>query len=612
MQAQTDEDSPAKNAQLLRGLTTCGVLLVVGYIGFFAVMESGVFYYANKPDPIQTRLHTAFDPITNLFPWLWLNVNRRDSAALVLVPPFLAVIGIIVGVPIYAFRQVSKANAWRQEYIRPAVTKIFAFTVVILLVLLCVRGLLTTDIYSYVWYSRVWVEHGASPYTHFPAEFAAQDTGHWLDWVYWKNEPAVYGPVWLYISGALYKLGQLGNGQFATQLLVLRALADAAHLVNAWLVWRIAGLMVKRREPAARGTAKPIFRPRALSRGRWHRLAHVAQASRTSTTATTAEDNGLGFQIGALIFYIWNPLLLVEFGGNGHNDAVMLTFVLLAFWLHLLGKWRLAALALGLATLVKLVAILFLPGYLWLLLWEGYRAAGGQNLLGRFAKGIWRGAQAVIIIALAWVVLYIPFWEGPQTLAVLLSGPANRWYLHSLGELGLQHVPSFVANVAPSFGVQDTGPAFTDQVRIFLDANLKVGMMFVAVIVAGIVTWKARTFERAVTAWGWVVFVAIVMQAWFWPWYTSWMVAPATLSSARRLRIATLVFCTSSLLHYIEESVLQVHFKIFRDLSGAFVMGPPLIYLLCSWLVQVTRNRSSTKQASREVVREQSVVAHAG
>lgn len=584
----------------------------MGYIGFFALMQSAAFYYANRPDPVQIRLHAVFDPITRLFPSQWLNLDRGDKFALVLVPAFLAVMLVIIGTLVYILRQVAKPNVWRPEYVGPALVRIFGFTIAILLILLCVRGLLTTDLYSYVWYSRVWVEHGASPYTHVPSEFAAQDTAHWLDWVFWREEPAVYGPVWLYVSGALYKLGQLANGQFATHLLSLRILADVAHLLNAVLVWKIAGLIVRRREAERNDAPKAAHRPRVFSTSRRSRLALLRQRLRGKKAPEAVGDNGLGFRFAALLFYIWNPLLLVEFGGNGHNDAVMLTFVLLAFWLHLLGRWRLAALALGLATMVKLVAILFLPGYLWLLLWEGYRAAGAQASVRRYAQGVWRGVQAMAIVAIAWVVLYIPFWEGMQTLRVMVSGPANRWYLHSLGELAVQHGPSFAANVAPSFGVPEIGPDFRAEARAYIEANLKVWMMVVAALIAIAVTWKARTFERALTAWGWVVFAAIIVQAWFWPWYATWLVVPAALSSSRRLRITTVIFCASSLLHYIEEQVLLFHFYIFRDLSGAFVMAPPLVYLLCSWLLEVRRNRRVNRQARREVIREQPAVAHAG
>jgi hypothetical protein len=600
MSTHPSETEQADKAHILRQLTISGVLLLAGYIWFFVLMQSTAFYYANLPDPIQVRLHDIFDPINGLFPPKWLNTDRADKFSLVLVAPYLAVMATIIGTLVYILRQVGRPDAWSPEYVKPALRRIFGFTAIILVLLLFVRGLLTTDIYSYVWYSRVWVEHGVSPYTHVPAEFAAQDTAHWLDWVFWKNEPAVYGPVWVFISGLFYKFGQLANGQFATHLLSLRILADIAHLLNAGLVWKIAGLIVRRRQSSPNSATG----------------AGLGDQPSEGAAPVPGSDTGLGFRFGALLFYIWNPLLLVEFGANGHNDVVMLTFVLLAFWLHLSGRWRLAALALGLATLVKLLAVLFVPGYLWLLLWEGYGAAGtgagAPGVPGRFARGALRGAQAIAIIAAAWVVLYIPFWEGMQTLRVLVSGPANKWYLHTLAENVVQHGPSFVANIGPWFGVRDTGPDFQAQVQAYIEANLKIWLIPVVGLIAILVTWKARTFELAMRAWGWVIFAAIVAQAWFWPWYVSWLIAPAALASSARLRTATLIFCASSLLNYVEEQVLLWHYYIFRDLSGALIMAPPLVYLLCSWLFEVARNRRAGRQAQREPLREQPAAAYGG
>jgi hypothetical protein len=340
MSNQAIDREPVDKAHILRQLTISGVLLLAGYIWFFVLMQSKAFYYANIPDPIQIRLHDIFDPINNLFPSVWLNTDRKDISSLMLVPPYLAVMVAIIGTLVYILRQASRSSAWSAEYVKPALRRIFGFTVVILFILLFVRGLLTTDIYSYVWYSRVWVEHGVSPYTHVPLEFAAQDPAHWLDYVFWKQEPAVYGPAWLFISGALYKLGQIANGQFATHLLSLRMLADVAHLLNAWLVWQIAGHIVRKRESSRSNAAGPPHLPRPFITRSWRRPARLAHRLREKSAPEAngpADDTGLGFRFGALLFYIWNPLLLVEFGANGHNDVVMITFVLLAFWLHLSG-----------------------------------------------------------------------------------------------------------------------------------------------------------------------------------------------------------------------------------------------------------------------------------
>lgn len=59
---------------------------------------------------------------------------------------------------------------------------------------------------------------------------------------------------------------------------------------------------------------------------------------------------------------LWNPLLLIESMGNGHNDFLMLVFMLLSAWLILKEKYFLAGILLACSMQVKYVAgILILP-----------------------------------------------------------------------------------------------------------------------------------------------------------------------------------------------------------------------------------------------------------
>ena len=91
-------------------------------------------------------------------------------------------------------------------------------------------------------------------------------------------------------------------------------------------------------------------------------------------------------------------------------------------------------------------------------------------------------------------------------------------------------------------------------------------------------------------AWGWVAIAPIVAQGWFWPWYVSWALVPASIALSPRLRNTTLIFSVSALLHYVEEQILGPHFKLFLDWSGVFIMAPPLAYLLFSWLAELRQN----------------------
>lgn len=565
-----NETGDSRAGTMLRQLTVCGLILLAGYVALFCLLQAPAFWYDLRPDPVRSLFPDLFRPINLLFPDRWVNLERTDRFALVAVPIYLAMVAGITGPLLYLLRRLARLPVLTRRQQRSALLIIFGFTLVIMLVLLFGRGLLSSDIYNYAWYSRIWSVHGASPYTHVPSQFPPDPEGS-IYWIGWANETAVYGPAWLMISTLFYKIGLLVGGSFSAQLLALRLLADGAHLLNAYLVWKISGLALAR------------VRNQAL------RLQELG----TGTVATDAiedERSAGGIRLAAVLFYIWNPLMLIEFAGSGHNDVVMLTFVLLSVWLYLKGWWWLAALALGVGSLVKLPALIFVPGFLWLLIWDSAGAMQEQPNFRRFLPRVWRAGQALGIVLATWVVVYVPFWEGLRTLLPLVSGPSNRLYLHSLPAIVWWNVPEPLANL---FGTPDNRSQVMEASRQFLGAGLRP--LFLGLLGLGglLITWQVRTFSRALVAWGWLALLTIMTQGWFWPWYVSWVVAIAAIAPSRRLRNTTLIFTVSALLHYMEEQILGAHFKLFLDWSGVFIMGPPLLYALFSWLLEVGGNRKA-------------------
>jgi hypothetical protein len=63
----------------------------------------------------------------------------------------------------------------------------------------------------------------------------------------------------------------------------------------------------------------------------------------------------------AMTFFALNPLVLMQAIGNGHNDMVMLALMMLGLILWQRGQWAWAALALTLATLVKITGLILIP-----------------------------------------------------------------------------------------------------------------------------------------------------------------------------------------------------------------------------------------------------------
>ncbi|MDY6861499.1 MAG: hypothetical protein SV062_00750 [Thermodesulfobacteriota bacterium] len=65
-----------------------------------------------------------------------------------------------------------------------------------------------------------------------------------------------------------------------------------------------------------------------------------------------------------IIIYAWNPLILIEFSGSGHNDSQAIFLLVISLYFFLLNRCNLSVIFLSLSFLSKYLAILFLPLYL--------------------------------------------------------------------------------------------------------------------------------------------------------------------------------------------------------------------------------------------------------
>jgi alpha-1,6-mannosyltransferase len=76
-----------------------------------------------------------------------------------------------------------------------------------------------------------------------------------------------------------------------------------------------------------------------------------------------------------LCIYAWNPLVVVEFAGSGHNDPLAMAAVLLAILLIIRRRPVLSTLALSAAILSKLFPVVLVPLWLRLMDWPRSRRA---------------------------------------------------------------------------------------------------------------------------------------------------------------------------------------------------------------------------------------------
>lgn len=221
---------------------------------------------------------------------------------------FLALCGVLFGLYALAVRLAGRHQDLRTQRL------IFAFGTLFLLVQIFSPVMLSTDVFAYTLYGRVVSVYHANPYFASPPIAAGDPFLHLFGQEYL---PSWYGPIWTMLSAGL---ARFGGEHIGFTVLLFRLTAIAAAIGCAGLIW--ASLRHHAPERAAQG----------------------------------------------LVFFLWNPLVVIETGLNGHNDSVMLALVLLSVWLHLRGWKTGAVIALTLSAFVKFLTGMLVPLYLLLVL----------------------------------------------------------------------------------------------------------------------------------------------------------------------------------------------------------------------------------------------------
>lgn len=158
------------------------------------------------------------------------------------------------------------------------------------------------DIFNYLATAKVSFHYQENPYLVMPIEFEGEPM---LAFMHAANKYALYGPVWILLTAFPHFLGQ-GNlilTVFAFKLLIL-----LFYLGSGWFIWRLSD--------------KNLY---------------------------------------SLIFFAFNPLVIIETLVSAHNDVVMMLLVLLAFWLMERQKKLASLVAWLLSVGVKFATIVLLP-----------------------------------------------------------------------------------------------------------------------------------------------------------------------------------------------------------------------------------------------------------
>ena len=108
----------------------------------------------------------------------------------------------------------------------------------------------------------------------------------------------------------------------------------------------------------------------------------------------------------AVLAWLANPVVIMEFGADGHNDALAIFFALLAIWAALRGWAAVAVLALALGVLAKYTPVIFALPLLVILVRHRRSAA---RLVVELVLG------TALAVGLGWW-LWRPWWVGLPTL----------------------------------------------------------------------------------------------------------------------------------------------------------------------------------------------------
>ena len=334
----------------------------------------------------------------------------------------------------------------------------------------------SSDVFHYIATGRVNFTYGRNPHVTPPATFP-EDPAMPLSG--WWTLPSPYGPAWTWLSA----LPHTASG-------------GANHSTRAVIAYKALAVLCLTGGTLAVGRAAERLRP--------------------------------GSGVLAAVAFGWNPLVLIHFGADGHNDAAML--LLLAWGVTALAYRRTAPalLLFGAAALVKAAAGLALLGLmLWLLRERAWRGLG----VGLAATGL-------LGMLLIW-----PYWAGLETFRAMLE--EGTYFTNTIASL-VQRA------LAPSLG--------DDPSRTVVGVLARLALI-------GVLIWRIRGVGRApadmIGCLALLYLLAVVPFAtWYQPWYATWVLLFFAALAYKRTAIAAVLGLTAGGL------LVPVSVNFLAEISG--------------------------------------------
>ena len=297
------------------------------------------------------------------------------------------------------------------------------------------------------------LQSGQNPYAAAVRALAPTPRGRELTRHGWIPVHGVspYGPLWTGIEAAAAGV----SSDVVTSTRAIKTLVAASSIGSAVLIWLILG------------TAAPRL------------------------------------QLAGTLLYAWNPVVVMEFAAEGHNDALMIFFVLLSLFLWTRRRPAAGIVAVALGALVKIAAALPAP----LEIVYAWRTYPNRR---RLIVAVLAGTTAAVATA---VVLFAPVWIGAPTFDGLRT--------HSRPAI----LPS-TQGVLYWYLTRSHSEAASARLISLASSALFIAVLAIA---ASRVTDKTTLFKAC----GRVAIAYVLLAPGYWPWYAALPIALLALAPDR-------------------------------------------------------------------------------
>lgn len=450
---------------------------------------------------------------------------------------------------------------------RGALLVIVLFEVVYQVTLFLTPGLFTTDIFSYVMYGHISAIYNLNPYIYPPNYFPGNPI---LDWIHpiWHDQPSVYGPLWTGIGWVMARLiapfdgvvqtlpdGQVLQVGLMNQVFAYKLFMNGVQIINLALVWWLLGRIM-------------ATRPRA--------------------------------RLAAFVMFAWNPLMLFDTAGNAHNDALMVTLLLLGVVPLVVAarqpnnvNWLIGSFVVGLSALIKyttgLVALFLIVPW-------------ARRLPSWPARIAWIGGLGVLMAGVT-LVLYIPWFDYPRAFAPLLVAAGGKYWQYS------NWAPDLLALTISDQWLVPAGLTAPPEMVDLLHEPVRLWVKNICRIIFVVyLGWelfhlwrlagdRSRSLVEPILTASVRAFVMLILVAmpWVLEWYWMWPFALATLLGWQRLLTKVVVGYTLTSL-----PLFYVHHSWSSHMPGVLVLAyalPPLALPVLAWVYDRWRRRPNAHLA---------------